>query len=60
MKVIINATNNGYSPEQCGRTMTVRDMIELLEQYDDDAKVYLSFDNGYTYGSIREEDLSED
>lgn len=40
--------------------MTVRDMIELLEQYDDDAKVYLSFDNGYTYGSIKEEDLSED
>ena len=35
------------------RTMTVGELREALEEFDDDAKVILSHDNGYTYGGIR-------
>lgn len=59
MKLIINANRNGYSPDQCGRTMTVAEMMSYLEQFDDDVPVYLSHDNGYTYGSITEGDFED-
>ena len=42
-----------------GGTMTVREMIEFLEQFDEDMEVYLSNDNGYTYGSIDEYSFEE-
>lgn len=60
--VFINGKRNGYGPEECGKTMTVGEMIEMLEGYDEDAPVYLRNDNGYTYGSITRWDLcaSED
>lgn len=50
--VFIAGRRNGYSPDQCGNTMTVGELINYLEQFDEDAKVYLKNDNGYTYGSI--------
>ena len=59
LKLIITAHRNGYETKQCGSTMTVRELIEVLDNYDDDLKVYLSHDNGYTYGSINEGDLNE-
>lgn len=59
MKLIINANRNGYSPDQCGRTMTVAEMMSYLEQFDDDVPVYLSHDNGYTYGSITGGDFED-
>jgi hypothetical protein len=59
MKLIINANRNGYAPEQCGRTMTVAALMSYLEQFDDDLPVYLSHDNGYTYGSITEGDFED-
>ena len=49
---------NGYSPEQCGHTMTVGELIRLLEDFDDDRPVYFRNDNGYTYGSISDHDIS--
>jgi len=55
--VFINANNNGYEPSQCGPTLTVGELIELLSNFDDDQPVYLKFDYGYTYGSIGEYDL---
>jgi hypothetical protein len=65
--VFINANNNGYEPSQCGPTLTVGELIELLSDFDDEQPVYLKFDNGYTYGSIGEhalelgeEELEED
>lgn len=51
--VIIEASRESYSPEQVRNTMTVKELIEILSEYDEDAKVYLSHDNGYTYGGIR-------
>jgi hypothetical protein len=57
--VYIEGNRNGYAPDQCGYTMTVRDFISCLEQFDGDARVYLRNERGYTYGSIRECDVSE-
>ena len=34
------------------RSMTVRELINELENYHDDEKVVFSNDNGYTYGFI--------
>lgn len=53
-KLIITARRNGYSTRQCGRTLTVGELKELLENYDEETPIFLSHDNGYTYGSVRE------
>lgn len=58
-KLFLEGRRNGYDPEQCGRTMTVRELIEFLEQFDEDAEVYLRNDGGYTYGSIDERSFEE-
>ena len=50
----IEGRRNGYAPNQCGRTMTVSELIGYLEQFDEDMPVYLNNDNGYTYGNITE------
>lgn len=60
MKIFINGKRNGYSPEQCGRTLTVGELIEILQEFDENSPVYLSNDNGYTYGSVTEYDISEE
>lgn len=48
----IEGRRTGYGPEQCGRTMTVGELIDFLSGYPEDLKVYLRNDNGYTYGEI--------
>lgn len=58
--IFINGKRNGYGPEQCGRTLTVRELIELLSEFDEDTEVFLSNDGGYTYGSITEADVWPD
>ena len=58
--VIIEARRTGYGIDQIERTMTVSELIAYLEQFDDDAKVYLSHDRGYTYGGITERDFRDD
>jgi len=60
MKLYIEGRRNGYSPDQCGRTMTVSELMAYLDQFEDDTPVYLSNDKGYTYGSITEGSFSED
>lgn len=56
----INADNNGYEPEQCGKTLTVGELIALLrDNYDYDSPVYLRFDGGYSYGSITDDNFKE-
>lgn len=48
------------------RTMTVGDLIDYLSEFDEDRRVFLRNDNGYTYGIVDEreivmsEDLEED
>jgi len=50
--IIIETTREGYAPGQINRTMTVGELIEALQEYDEDSKIFLSFDRGYTYGGI--------
>lgn len=50
--VMINTGRDGYTTEQCGKTMTVGELIEALSEFDKDTEVYLKNDNGYTYGRI--------
>ena len=56
--LFIEGSRNGYGPDQCGRTLTVGELIELLSDYDEESFVYLRNDNGYTYGSITEHDIN--
>lgn len=56
--LFINANKNGYVPSECGTTLTVGELIKLLEDYEEDRPVYLRFDNGYTYGSISRYDFN--
>lgn len=42
-----------YSAEDSAKhSITVRELIDELEQYDEDAKVVFANDNGFTYGKI--------
>lgn len=55
--LIIDTNRNGYSPSQCGNTLTVGELIELLEEYDEDTEIYTGHDDRYTYGSIYRDDI---
>lgn len=61
----IEGRRSGYAPDDCGKTLTVGELIEILSDFDEDLPVYLRNDNGYTYGNITErtiipsEDLEE-
>ena len=63
MKLIINAEREGYGTDQIRRTMTVGDLMAMLEQYDEDTPVYLGHDRQsygwYTYGGITESCFNE-
>ena len=52
--VTLETQRQGYTPDQCGSTMTVQEMIDCLSGFDPEAKIYFSNDNGYTYGSVKE------
>lgn len=58
-ELFINGKRNGYDTKQCGHTLTVGELIEILQGFDEDTKIYLKNDNGYTYGSITEYDIEE-
>ena len=55
--ILINGKRNGYAPEQCGETLTVNELIEVLEEFNKNDKVYLC--SGYTYGSITRDDVND-
>ena len=57
--VFIEGRREGYSPGQIRQTVTVRGLIDMLEEYDEDALVMLDNDNGYTYGSVDWDSLRE-
>lgn len=59
-KVFITGKRNGYDTEQCGKTLTVGQLIDLLKDFNEDSPVYLINDNGYTYGSITGWDINEE
>lgn len=48
----IDGRREGYAIDQIDETMTVGELINQLQQYDENMLVMLNNDNGYTYGSI--------
>ncbi len=58
--LFIEGRRDGYGIDQCGTTMTVGELIEFLSDFDEDSPLYLSNDNGYTYGRITERSFFED
>lgn len=49
----IETNRDEYSARECfDRTMTVGDLKDMLEDYDEETPIVLSFDNGYTYGRL--------
>ena len=59
MKVLfIDGKRTGYGIEQCGETMTVRQLVGTLKfavergDLDADSPIYLANDDGYTFGEI--------
>lgn len=56
--LILQTSRKGYSAEQAEdweSALTVGELIEVLNGYDKDMKVYFDNDNGYTYGSVTED-----
>ena len=54
--LFLNARREGYGIDQIRKTMTVGELISYLqENYEEDIPIYLSHDNGYTYGGITED-----
>lgn len=50
---------HAYAPEDCAYTMTVGELREFLDQYNDDTLIMFSNDNGYTYGRLYESEIRE-
>lgn len=59
-KLIYQTFQEGYGIDQICKTITVGELIAFLKNYDEDTPIYLSFDNGYTYGGITEGRFEED
>lgn len=55
--IIIEVQREGYSIDQCYRTMTAGELKQVLGEYEEDTPIYFSHDNGYTYGSLRAENI---
>ena len=60
MNLIYETFREGYGLDQIRRTMTVGELISFLGDFEEDTPVYLSFDNGYTYGGITEGRFRDD
>ena len=61
--IIIEAKREGYTIEQAENereAITVGELMQMLEDFDEGTKVYISNDNGYTYGSVTEYRIRED
>lgn len=59
MNLIIEVRREGYSLSQISKTLTVGELIEILDQYEDHTQIFTNHDNGYTFGGLREQDFSE-
>lgn len=57
--IIFETTREGYSINQCYTTMTVKELKDKLDCFDDNTPIYYSNDGGYTYGSITEDLINE-
>lgn len=58
--LLLEAKRTGYGTDQISNTMTVGELIAFLQDFDEDQKIYISNDNGYTYGGINYEDFRDE
>ena len=59
-KIIMSVHREGYNTDQISNTMTVGELIEWLGHFNENAKIYTSHDNGYTFGGICKSHFKED
>lgn len=57
--LIYETFREGYGIDQIENTMTVGELIRFLGDFSEDTPIYLSFDNGCTYGGITERRFEE-
>ena len=51
-RLIIDTRREGYNFDQVQNTMTVGELISLLQDYEEDTPIYFGFDNRYTVGGL--------
>lgn len=59
MNITFEAIREGYSKSQVGNPLTVGELKAFLEDYTDETLIFLSHDNGYTYGTLRLNEVEE-
>lgn len=52
MALVFEARNTDYRIADVRRPMTVKDLMEILEDMDGDTPIIISHDRGYTYGTL--------
>lgn len=58
-RIIIEAEREAYSPNQIDSTMTVGELMSFLSDFDEDTPIIFSHDRGYTYGALKDWNISE-
>lgn len=58
--IYLDTHRSGYGIDQIDNTLTVEELMDILSEFDPNAKVYFRNDGGYTYGGISESDFEED
>lgn len=59
MVITFEAEREGYTRGQVSAPLTVGELREFLEQYEDETQIFLSHDRGYTYGTLRLSEVEE-
>lgn len=58
--VTIHTNRTYYSAIEAEQnSITIKELIDILSQYDEDEKIILSNDNGYTYGHINKRIITD-
>lgn len=50
--IVFDADRTGYSIDQVDEPVTVGDLIQFLEDFNEDDIIILSHDRGYTFGTL--------
>ena len=59
-RVILSVKREAYGVYDIKKTMTVGELIDFLqENFEEESPIYISHDNGYTYGSVSSNSFDE-
>mgnify|MGYP003314813145 CR=1 FL=1 len=59
MVITFEAEREGYTRGQVSAPLTVGELKRFLDDYSDDTLIFLSHDRGYTFGTLRLEEVEE-